>query len=214
MFGRPGNLALIAATAVAACGVGVAADRAEVPDGTTVKVRLNQTLNSQKQGTGSGFTASVTDPVYGDEGEVLIPIGSIVQGKILTFQEDPPRLQLEFTSIDVRDESRELDASLVEFSPTKKSEMKDEGKKIGGGAAAGAIVGGLAGGDVKGAAVGAVAGAAAGTGVALLTKENYAFVPAGSILQFELLRPLPVSLEAEEGSSGESASDKGTATAD
>ncbi|MGD8494760.1 MAG: hypothetical protein PVF05_01115 [Gemmatimonadales bacterium] len=214
MFGRSTKLAFLATAAVAACGVGVAADRAEVPDGTTVKVRLNQTLNSEKHGTGSGFTASVTDAVYGDEGAVLIPAGSVVNGKILAFQEDPPRLQLEFTNIDVRGESHELDASLVEFSPTKKSEMKDEGKKIGGGAAAGAIVGGLAGGEVKDAAVGAVAGAAAGTGVALLTKEHYAFVPAGSVLQFELLRPLPVSLEAEEGSSKESPSDREAATAD
>jgi hypothetical protein len=196
MIGRTGSLILTAA-AMAACGVGVAADRAEVPDGTTVKVRLNQTLHSDQHGTGSGFTASVTDPVYGDEGRVLIPAGSVVQGKVLTFQEDPPRLQLEFTEIDVRGEVQELQASLVEFEPTRKSEMKDEGKKIGGGATAGAIIGGLAGGDVEGAAVGAVAGAAAGTGVALLTKDSYAFVPAGAIVELELRQSLQVPLEDE-----------------
>jgi len=194
MIGRTGSLILTAA-AMAACGVGVAADRAEVPDGTAVKVRLNQTLHSDQHGTGSGFTASVTDPVYGDEGRILIPAGSVVQGKILTFQEDPPRLQLEFTEIDVRGEVQELQASLVEFEPTRKSEMKDEGKKIGGGATAGAIIGGLAGGDVEDAAVGAVAGAAAGTGVALLTKDSYAFVPAGAIVELELRQSLQVPLE-------------------
>jgi hypothetical protein len=185
------------AVAAAACGVGVAADRAEVPDGTAVKVRLNQTLHSDQHGTGSGFTASVTDPVYGEEGEILIPAGSLVQGKILTFQEDPPRLQLEFTEIEVRGEAEALQASLVEFEPTRKSEMKDEGKKIGGGATAGAIVGGLAGGDIEDAAVGAVAGAAVGTGVALLTKDSYAFVPAGAILELELRQTLQVPLKAE-----------------
>lgn len=199
MFARKGILGL-AAVALTACGVGVAADRAEVPDGTTMKVRLSETLNSDRHGTGSGFTATVTDPVYGEEGETLIPAGSVVRGKILTFQEEPPRLQLEFTDIDVRGETHSLQASLVEFEPTKKSEMKDEGKKIAGGATAGAIVGGLAGGDIEDAAIGAVAGAAAGTGVALLTKDSYAFVPAGSILQLELQQALPVSLEEPAGS--------------
>lgn len=201
MIARTGSL-ILAAAAMAACGVGVAADRAEVPDGTAVKVRLNQTLHSDQHGTGSGFTASVTDPVYGEEGEILIPAGSVVQGRILTFQEDPPRLQLEFTEIDVRGEIQALQASLVEFEPIRKSEMKDEGKKIGGGATAGAIVGGLAGGEIKDAAVGAVAGAAAGTGVALLTKDSYAFVPAGSVVEFELRHSLQVPLaeETDDGS--------------
>ncbi len=208
MIGRTGSL-ILAAAALAACGVGVAADRAEVPDGTAVKVRLNQTLHSDQHGTGSGFTASVTDPVYGEEGETLIPAGSVVQGKILTFQEDPPRLQLEFTEIEVRGEDQGLQASLVEFEPTNKSEMKDEGKKIAGGATAGAIVGGLAGGDIEDAAVGAVAGAAAGTGVALLTKDSYAFVPAGSVVEFELRQSLQVALEdpSSADDDAESASD-------
>lgn len=198
MFARTGSLTLLATAALAACGAGVAADRAEVAEGTTVKVRLNQTLHSERHGTGSGFTATATQPVYGDEGKILIPAGSVVQGKILTMQEDPPRLQLEFTEIEVRGETHNLQASLVEFEPTNRSEMQDEGKKIGGGATLGAIVGGLAGGDLEDAAVGAVAGAAAGTGVALLTKDSYVFVPAGSILQLELQQSLPVPLEAAE----------------
>jgi len=189
--------AIAAVAAIAACGVGVAADQAEVPAGTTLKIRLNQTLDSDQHGPGSGFTATVSTALFGEEGQTLIPVGSLLHGKILTLQEDPPRVQLEFTDIEVRGESKNLDASLVEFAPARQSEMKDEGKKIGGGAAAGAIVGGLVGGDVGGAAVGAVAGAAAGTGVALLTKDSHVFVPAGSIFQIELLRPLTVPLQTD-----------------
>ncbi len=189
--------AIAAVAAIAACGVGVAADQAEVPAGTTLKIRLNQTLDSDQHGPGSGFTATVSTALFGEEGQTLIPVGSLLHGKILTLQEDPPRVQLEFTDIEVRGESKNLDASLVEFAPARQSEMKDEGKKIGGGAAAGAIVGGLVGGDVGGAAVGAVAGAAAGTGVALLTKDSHVFVPAGSIFQIELLRALPVPLQTD-----------------
>lgn len=214
MFDRIPRYSMLAAVAVAACGIGVAADRAEVAEGTVLKVRLGQTLHSDQHGPGTTFTASVTEAVIGEEGETLVPAGSVVHGEILAFQEDPPRLQLEFGEIEVRGERSAVQASLVEFSPTKKSEMKDEDKKIAGGATAGAIVGGLTGGDIEDAAVGAVAGAAAGTGVALLTKDSYAFVPAGSVLQFELLKSLPVSLEAEEGSDAEPASDREPATAD
>ena len=214
MFGHHSKFALLAAVATTACGIGVAADRAEVPEGTVVKVRLGQTLHSDRHGPGTTFTASVTEAVVGEEGDTLVPAGSVVHGEILAFQEDPPRLQLEFDEIEVRGERNSLQASLVEFSPTKKSEMKDEDKKIAGGATAGAIVGGLTGGDIEDAAVGAVAGAAAGTGVALLTKASYAFVPAGSVLQFELLQSLPVSLEAEDGSETAPDSDRQPATAD
>jgi len=162
---------IIAAAAIAACGVGIAADQAEVPAGTTLKIRV---------------------AIFDADGEELVPAGSLLHGKILTLQEDPPRAQLEFSEIEIRGETKGIDASLIEFAPAKQSEMKDEGKKIGGGAAAGAIVGGLVGGDVGGAAVGAVAGAAAGTGVALATKDSHVFVPAGSIFQLELLQSVPV----------------------
>lgn len=196
MFARTATFA-IAGAALAACGVGVAADPAEVPDGTAMKVRLNQTLHSDRHGPGSGFTATVTEPVYGAEGETLVPAGSVVHGKILTFQEDPPRLQLEFTEVEVRGQTSSVEAALVEFEPTRRSEMKDEdeGSKTAGGATAGAVMGGLAGGDVGDTAVGAVAGTAAGTGVALLTKDAYTFVPAGSILQLELQQALLVATE-------------------
>lgn len=195
MLRRTRFTSIIAAAALAACGVGVAADHAEVPAGTTLKIRLNQTLNSDLHGPGSGFTAMVTTAIFDADGEELIPAESVVQGKILTLQEDPPRVQLEFVDIEVRGESKNIDASLIELAPAKHSEMKDEGKKIGGGAAAGAIVGGVVGGDVKGAVVGAVVGAGAGTGVALLTKDSHVFVPAGSVFQVELLRSLSVPLK-------------------
>jgi len=191
---------IIAAAAIAACGVGIAADQAEVPAGTTLKIRVNQTLDSDRHGPGSGFTATVTTAIFDADGEELVPAGSLLHGQILTLQEDPPRAQLEFSEIEIRGESKGIDASLIEFAPAKQSEMKDEGKKIGGGAAAGAIVGGLVGGDVGGAAVGAVAGAAAGTGVALATKDSHVFVPAGSIFQLELLQSVPVSLEKKDQS--------------
>lgn len=181
----------------AACGVATAGERAEVPAGTSLTVRLDQTLNSERHGSGSAFSATVTDPVT-QEGEIVIPSGSTVRGEILEFSENPPRLRVAFKEIEVRGETHLLEAELASVTPRRHSEMTDEGAKIGGGAAAGALLGGVIGGDAKGALIGAAAGAAAGTGVALATKESHAYLPAGSLFRLELGESLEVSLEEPE----------------
>lgn len=189
--------AALAFLLASACGVASAGERAEVEAGTSLTVRLDQTLNSDRHGSGSVFSATVTDPVT--EGDrVLIPAGSKVRGEILEFSKDPPQLGVAFKEIEVRGETHLLEAEVASVTPRRHSEMKDEGAKIGGGAAAGALLGGVIGGDAKGALIGAAAGAAAGTGVALATKESHAYLPAGSLFRLELDRPLDVSLEDPE----------------
>lgn len=189
---------------LAGCGLARGENRADVPAGTSLTLGLEQTLNSERHGPGHTFTATVTDPVTG-EGEVLIPAGARVEGEVLHFSEDPPRLELAFREIEVRGETHDLEAELVGVTPRRHSEMTDEGVKIGGGAAAGALLGGLIGGDVKGAVIGAAAGAAAGTGVALATKESHAYLPAGTRLRLRLDEALRVKLAEgdEEEPSGE-----------
>jgi hypothetical protein len=60
---------------------------------------------------------------------------------------------------------------------------------VGGGAVLGTLLGAIAGGG-KGAAIGAVAGAAAGGGAQVLTKGHEIRVPAETVLNFRLDRPL------------------------
>lgn len=192
-------LAFLAALAASACGAATADERAEVPEGTALTVRLDQTLNSQRHGSGTLFTATVTDPVV-REATVLIPSGAKVHGEILAMTEDPPRLEVAFKELEVRGEKHLLEAELASVTPREHSEMKGEAKKIGGGAAAGALLGGVVGGSAKGAVIGAAAGAAAGTGIALATKDKHVYLPAGSLFRLELSRPLEVSLgEPEAG---------------
>ena len=152
---------------------------AEVAAGTSLVIRLDQPVSTRSTGVGSAISGSTIDPVIYD-GEVLIPAGSPVRGVVTAISKDPPLLSASFTEIEVGGEPHTLDASLSGARMNVRSEMKDEAAKIGGGAAAGALLGGVIGGDVKGAAIGAAAGAAAGTGVALATKESWAFLPAGS----------------------------------
>ena len=154
-------------------------DFAEVAAGTSLAIRLDQPVSTRSTGVGSAISGSTIDPVV-YEGEVLIPAGSRVRGVVTAISKDPPLLSASFTEIELGGEPHALDASLSGARMNVRSEMKDEAVKIGGGAAAGAVLGGVIGGNVKGAAIGAAAGAAAGTGVALATKESWAFLPAGS----------------------------------
>lgn len=205
MHAKSSAIAALAFLTASACGVATAGERAEVPAGTVLTVRLDQTLSSQRHGSGTAFSATVTDPVT-EEGRILIPAGATVGGEVLEVSEDPPRLRVAFREIEVRGEKHLLEAELASVTPRRHSEMKDEGAKIGGGAAAGALLGGVIGGDAKSAVIGAAAGAAAGTGVALATKESHVYLPAGSLFRLELDEPLRVSLE--EPQDGESPADE------
>lgn len=201
------TICLGVAVAAAACDPAVAVDRLEVPSQTSMKVELQQTLNSERNGPGDQFKAAVSESVYGPGGEVLIPAGSSVWGMVTDIQEDPPNLQLEFQEMDVRGETLPINVELVSVTPRKHSEMRDEGAKIGGGAAAGAILGGVIGGDAKGAVIGAAAGAAAGTGVALATRDTHVYLPAGTLMNLRLARSIRVQKPSEED-----APDDGTAS--
>lgn len=187
----------LALMALSACGSAVAGDLIEIPEQTSMKVELQQTLNSDRNGPGDQFTASVVETVYGPDGEALIPSGSEVRGAITAIQEDPPSIQLQFQELAVRGDTHPIRVELVTVTPRKHSEMKDEGAKIGGGAAAGAILGGVVGGDAKGAVIGAAAGAAAGTGVALATKDTHVYLPSGTLMNLRLTESLKVQKPTE-----------------
>lgn len=182
---------------VAGCGLARGEERAEVVAGSSMTLKLEQTLHSERHGSGDPFTATVAEPLTA-EGRVLVPRGATVHGGVVELSEDPPRVQLAFHALEVRGERHELEAELVHITPRKHSEMTDEAAKIGGGAAAGAVLGGVIGGNVKGAVIGAAAGAAAGTGLALATKDTHVYLPAGSLLKLRLDRALQVRLEEPE----------------
>ncbi len=166
---------------------------AEVAAGTSLVIRLDQPVSTRSTSVGSAISGSIVEPVVYD-GAVLIPAASRVRGVVTAISKDPPLLSASFTEIEVGGEPHALEATLSGARMNVRSEMKDEAAKIGGGAAAGAVLGGVIGGNVKGAAIGAAAGAAAGTGVALATKESWAFLPAGSQVAVRLEGSLRLQL--------------------
>lgn len=164
-----------------------------VPAGTTLTVRLGQTIGSKVSQPGQSFTASLASPVEVN-GKTVIPAGAeasgtVVDAKPLGRFKGGAALQVKLTSITVNGRSQSVDTSAV--SRTQAGKGKRTAVLAGGGAGLGALIGGLAGGG-KGAAIGALAGAGAGTGGAAFTGNKDIVLPAESALTFKLEQPLEV----------------------
>ncbi len=145
-----------------------------VPEGTTVKVVLEQPLSTGSNNSGDSFTSQTLEPIQVD-GNTVIPAGTTVKGSLQDV-EQPGRVKgraqmtLNFNAIKTPDGK---DYSIATQPITLKAESGTEGdvEKIAAGALAGAIIGGLAKGG-KGAAVGAIVGAGAGGVIVIATKGD------------------------------------------
>jgi hypothetical protein len=165
-----------------------------VPAGTTLTVRLGESVGSKISSPGQSFSATLVSPVTVD-GNTVIPArasarGTVVDAKPLGRFKGGAILELRLTSITVNGSEQRIKTSAV--TRTLKGKGKRTAVMAGGGTALGAIIGGLAGGG-KGAAIGAAAGAGAGTGGAAFTGNKEIVLPAESALSFRLTSPLEVN---------------------
>ncbi len=164
-----------------------------VPAGTTVSVRLVDSLSSAKNKIGDPFAATVDVPVVID-GKTVIPRGARVNGEVVSAVASgrlttPAKLYLKLVSIEIGGKVYPLSTGLA--GRTEKSHAKRNVTAAGGGAAAGAIIGAIAGGG-KGAAIGAAAGAGAGTAGAAATGKKDVEYPSEKLLKFTLKNALTV----------------------
>ena len=127
--------------------------------------------------------------VYTDSGELAIPAGSEVVGRVI--QVTPLKrvggqasLEVEFTHlVSSAGGTTELRASFVEMGADR---SKDK-KKIIGAAVAGAILGRILGDpNATSTILGAAVGAATGTAIVAKAKDRDAEIPAGQVLALEL----------------------------
>ncbi len=159
-----------------------------LPAGTTVSVRLAETLSTNDNYTGDTFRATLESPIIAD-GFIIADKGSKVLGQIVKAQkagrvEGVSELTLALTEINTTDGQRvKIETSTWDKKGPKSTDQ--DAAKIAGGAAVGAIIGAIAGGG-KGAAIGAGAGGAAGTGAVIATRgkdcntsdRNAAYLPS------------------------------------
>jgi hypothetical protein len=168
----------------------------ELPAGTEVSVRNEETIDSGKAAEGQTFPAEVTRDVLDGEGNVVIPAGANAQIVIRSASKGgrirgASDLVLDLATVAV--DGQQYDLSTEDLSQKGRNGVglnRRTGEFSGGGAAIGAIIGAIAGGG-KGAAIGAGSGAGAGALTQILTKGTIK-VPVESVLTFKLDQPLRV----------------------
>jgi hypothetical protein len=165
-----------------------------IPAGTTLTVRLGETISAKNATPGQSFAGTLARAVSVD-GREVIRSGSNVSGEVTEAQsagkfKGAGVLAVRLTSVEVQGRTYNIATSTVAQA------VKGKGKRSlivgGGGAALGAIIGGLAGGG-KGAAIGALAGGGAGTAGAAYTGNKELAFPAESALSFKLKDPVTLN---------------------
>ncbi|HZP63043.1 MAG TPA: hypothetical protein VFB28_06455 [Terriglobales bacterium] len=165
-----------------------------LPAGTQVSVRTNEAIDSTAASTNTRYTAEVVNDVKGTNGEVLIPKGSpaelVVRNASSGGKVGSSELTLDLHSVTVNGRRYMVSTEDVTQSGNQGiGKNKRTAEMVGGGAVLGTLLGAVAGGG-KGAAIGAVAGAAAGGTAQVLTRGKEVKVPAETVLNFKLDRPL------------------------
>ena len=163
-----------------------------IPSGTQVMVRTDNAIKADADTTNGTrmYSATVSEDVMDDSGNVLIPRGSPAQ--LAAMKSSDSNLTLDLRSISVHGRRYTVEAEDVAAPGSKHvgiGKNKRTGEYVGGGAVAGTIIGAIAGGG-KGAAIGALAGGAAGAGAQVLTRGKTLNVPAETNLKFRLEQPL------------------------
>lgn len=152
-----------------------------IPVGQELDVRLMTSLNSDTAQVEQRFeTTTVVDVVQ--DGQVLIPAGSVVRGIVSSVQsagriDRTGRMTLAFDELTVRSRSVPIRATATEAF--KSEGISGETGKIATGGGVGAIIGGLLGG-FKGALTGILVGAG---GVIAATEGQDVNLPQGTIIR-------------------------------
>jgi outer membrane biosynthesis protein TonB len=159
--------------------------------GTTIPIRITQTLDSATTQQGETFNGTIAADIVTD-GVVVIRQGTPVTGRVIAVQEaahykGSSLLTIELTSIDRRGEK--LTVNTDPYSVKGKGRGANTAEKVGGGAAVGAILGGILGGG-KGAAVGAAAGGGLGAGANTITRGQQVQIASESLIRFNLTNTL------------------------
>ena len=176
-----------------------------VPAGTSIPVRITQTLDSATTQPGDKFTGAVASDIYLD-GMLVLAQGTPVTGHVDAVQDaahfkGSSLLTISLTSISRRGER--FDVATDAYTRQGEGRGKNTAEKVGGGAAVGAILGGIFGGG-KGAAIGAAAGGGVGAGAQGITRGQQVQITSETVVRFRLSNAIVVRVTTAPGSNEES----------
>jgi type IV secretion system protein VirB10 len=177
--------------------------------GTRLPVTLKHAISTKTTREGDPVYAETTFPVV-DNGHILIPAGTYVQGRIAHIQraghlKGRAEVLMHFTTLIYPNGYTVMLPGSVENAPgIDKTKVKDQegtiqgdsqtGEKVGtvaSSAGTGAVIGGLTKGG-KGAAIGAGIGGAVGSAIALLSRGNDVKMDAGTTIEMVIERAVPL----------------------
>jgi hypothetical protein len=160
----------------------------EIPAGTTLEVRTNESINSKDTAEGRTYQAEISTEVIGRNGELLIPKGSPAELVVLEMRDKAgikgAGIQLGLQSLTVNG-TRYLVVSKEVEQTEGLGKNRRTAEMVGGGAALGTLIGAAAGGG-KGAVIGGLVGAAAGAAAQVLTQGNEVRIPAETVMSFRI----------------------------
>lgn len=164
-----------------------------IPEGTSLSIRLVDSIDSNRSKAGDSFGATLESPLMAD-GQVIVPKDAEIEGRIEELKSaghfaGKSEIVLVLTKLSFSGKSYEIQTD--QYAQGGASRGKRTAETVGGGAAVGALIGGLASGG-KGALIGAGLGAGAGTGVQAITKGQQVHLASESVLQFRLSNPVTV----------------------
>ncbi len=164
-----------------------------LPAGTTLPVRITQTLDSATTQTGDTFSGAVATDII-EDGLVVLPRGTGVTGRVIEVKEaahfkGASLLSIELTGISRR--GQQISLSTEPFSKEGAGRGKNTAVKTGVGAVAGAALGGIFGGG-KGAAIGAAAGGGTGAGINAVTRGQQVQIPSETVVRFQTTNSISV----------------------
>lgn len=159
-----------------------------IPAGTLLEVELDQTIGTERNRVGDRFTATVTDPLIAQNGQVVVPRGSVVHGVITGLDPssnigDQAAIRVHFDRITIGNRGYPFSADVVRADATLEG---PEGRRVAEhaaiGAVAGAALGVIIGEDLAGALIGGALGAGVGTIISLGIGDVDAELPAGTAM--------------------------------
>ena len=171
-----------------------------VPTGTTFAIRMNDRLSTETSKAGDAFTATLTDPIVDAAGNVIVPAGATVRGRVTAVAASnrvgqTAAIKLAFEAISFGGESYPLQASVerADVQQSNRTSGTETAGTIAAGAAAGAILGQVLGKNTESTLKGAAIGAAAGTAIAMGTSDVDAVLAQGAEVVIRLDQPITVT---------------------